>query len=258
MESIIKRRLAEDKIVRVFGTGRMFHPALVEVLALHGGYDALWLDQEHCGLTTREIELATLSARAHGMDSFVRMAPTDYATVTRAMEAGAGGVMAARIFNEAEAEQFVQWAKFHPRGSRGMNNGGFDGEYSRLGLAEFAERANQNSFVSIQIETAEAVEDAAAIAAIDGVDLLFVGPSDLSQALGVTGQVNHPKCLEAIAHVAGVCKKHGKHWGTIAINPEYTDQRVAEGCRMLVIGADVKIAHAGIEATKKAFAKYFD
>lgn len=258
MESIIKKRLAEDKIVRVFGLGRMLHHTLIEILGLHGGYDALWLDQEHCGLTTREIELATLSARAHGLDSFVRMAPTDYANVTRAMEAGAGGVMAARIYNGKEAEQFVQWAKFHPRGSRGMNNGGFDGQYGRLALAEFAEQTNRNSFVSIQIETREAIEDADAIAAIDGVDLLFVGPSDLSQALGVTGQVNHPKCLEAVAHVAAVCKKHGKHWGTIAINPEYTEQRVEEGCRMLVIGSDVKIAHAGIEATKKAFAKYFD
>lgn len=258
MKSLIKQRLAEDKLVRVFGVGRMLHPVLLEILALDGGYDALWLDQEHSGLTTREIELATLSARAHGMDSFVRMAPTDYATVTRAFEAGAGGVMAARIYNEEQAEQFVRWAKFHPRGNRGMNVGGFDGEYGRLPLADFAERANRDSFVAIQIETAEAVEDAAAISAIDGVDLLFVGPSDLSQALGVTGQVNHPKCLEAIAHVAAVCKKNGKHWGVIAINPDYTAERVAEGCRMLVIGGDVKIAHAGIEATKRAFAKYFD
>jgi 2-dehydro-3-deoxyglucarate aldolase/4-hydroxy-2-oxoheptanedioate aldolase len=258
MHSLIKQRLADNQIVRVFGAGRMLHPVLLEILALHGGYDALWLDQEHCGLTTREIEHAALSARCHGLDSFVRMAPTDYATVTRAFEAGAGGVMAARVYNEQQAEQFVQWAKFHPRGNRGMNNGGYDGQYSRLPLAEFAEQANLDTFIAIQIETAEAVEDAAAIAAIDGVDLLFVGPSDLSQALGVTGQVNHPKCLEAIAHVAAVCKNHGKHWGVIAINPEYTEQRVAEGCRMLVIGGDVKVAHAGIEATKRAFAKYFD
>lgn len=257
MASKIKQLLAEDRLVHVFGISRMWRHSLIELLALEGGYDALWIDQEHSGLTTDDITLAALAGRAHGLDSFVRLAPTDYATVTRAMEAGAGGVMAARISNEEETEQFVQWAKFAPRGSRGMNSGGVDGQFGALPLDQFAERANRDSFVAIQIETREAVTDAAAIAAVDGVDLLFVGPADLSQALGVTGQFTHAKCIEAIDHVARVCKDHGKHWGVVPVSPEYADQMVEKGARMLVFGSDVLAVRAGIQSMKAKYAKYF-
>ncbi len=95
--------------------------------------------------------------------------------------------MAAQIFSAAQAEQFVRWAKFMPRSARGLNNGGFDAQYGRIPPAEFCQKANRETFVAIQIETLGAVEECDAIAAIDGVDLLFIGPVDLSQSLGVTG-----------------------------------------------------------------------
>ena len=112
------------------------------------------------------METATAFGRATGLDSFVRVAPTDYATVTKCLESGAGGVMAAQISTAAQAEEFVRWSKFVPRGCRGMNAGGFDGRFGNLGLAEFCERANRDSFVAIQIETTAAVDQCDEIAAI--------------------------------------------------------------------------------------------
>src|SRR5262245_36544947 len=137
MGSKIKELLARDAIVHVFGMGQLCGTKLIEIVALAGGYDAMWLDQEHSGLSIRDIELATLACRAHGLDSFVRVAPTDYATVMRPMEAGAGGVMAAQIRTAAEVEQFVRWAKFWPRGNRGLTGAGIDGKYSLTPPAEY-------------------------------------------------------------------------------------------------------------------------
>src|SRR5205823_14397535 len=93
----LKELLAQGQLVRVFGIGQLCHPKLVEIIGLHGGYDAVWLDQEHAGLSLEQIEHSCRAARAAGIDSFVRLAPTDYATVMRPLEAGAGGIMAAQV-----------------------------------------------------------------------------------------------------------------------------------------------------------------
>jgi 2-dehydro-3-deoxyglucarate aldolase/4-hydroxy-2-oxoheptanedioate aldolase len=253
----IKEILARDAIVHVFGMGQLLSTKLIEVVALAGGYDAMWLDQEHSGLTIRDIELATLACRAHGLDSFVRVAPTDYATVMRPMEAGAGGVMAAQIRTAAEVEQFVRWAKFWPRGQRGITGAGIDGKFTLTPLADYTQQANRDTFVAVQIETLEAVENIAAIAAVKDVDLLFVGPSDLAQSLGLTGQFDHPRCYETIEQVAAACRTAGKPWGIIARNPDYASRWVDRGCRFLVLGADVILAQRGIAAIQRSFARFF-
>src|SRR5476651_2062032 len=125
----LKELLAQNKLVRVFGIGQLCHPKIVEIIGQHGGYDAVWIDQEHAGLSTAQIEHACLAARAVGLDSFVRLAPTDYATVMRPLEAGAGGIMAAQVKSVAGAELVIQWSKFHPRGLRGVNGSGVDGRF---------------------------------------------------------------------------------------------------------------------------------
>src|SRR3954449_1873667 len=181
----IKQRLAEGQVVRLFGVGQLLSPKLIEILGEHGDFDALWLDAEHAGIGMKEIELATLAAKAYGMDHFVRLPATDYAAIMRPLEAGAGGVMVSMVRSPAEAEQAVSWAKFWPRGERGMNGGNRDGRFGLTPLSEYVPRANADTFVGIQIETAGALASIAEIAAVPDVDLLFVGPADLSQLLGV-------------------------------------------------------------------------
>jgi 2-dehydro-3-deoxyglucarate aldolase/4-hydroxy-2-oxoheptanedioate aldolase len=86
---------------------------------------------------------------------------------------------------------------------------------------------------------------------------LFVGPSDLSQALGVTGDFFHPKCQEAIDRVAAACQKHGKNWGAVCVSPEHADMLAGKGCRMLSPTSDTKIINAGIQSVKQSYGKYF-
>src|SRR5437773_12458282 len=147
----LKELLANGKLVRVFCLGHLCDPKMVEIIGLHAGYEAVWLDQEHCALTLEQIQQAARAARGSGLDSFVRLAPTDYATVMRPLEAGAGGIMAAQVRSARQTEQIVQWAKFHPRGLRGINATGFDGRYGTLAMPEYLRRANAETLIAIQI-----------------------------------------------------------------------------------------------------------
>jgi 4-hydroxy-2-oxoheptanedioate aldolase len=253
----IKAMLGEGKIVRVFGTGQLISPKLIEIIGEHGDFDALWLDQEHGGLTMKDIELATMAARSYGMDHFVRLPPTDYASIMRPLEAGAGGVMLSMVKSPAEVEQAVRWAKFHPRGERGVNGGNRDGRFGLVPLAEYTARANAETFIGVQIETAGALESVAEIAAIPDVDLVFVGPSDLSQVLGVTGDFENPRCLEAIQSIARASAAAGKPWGVFSRGPDYAARMKDWGCQLFVVAADLHVVHAGIRDVKSRYAAIF-
>ncbi len=259
MPNLLKQKLAEDRLLKVFTVSRLFHPVVIEMFALAGGYDAFWLDQEHAGLTTDQISIAAIAARANQFGCFTRVVNTHYSVVTQSLESGVDGVMAARVSSVAEAEEFVRWCFFAPRGWRGMNTSGADGNYTGKMLAQLVAERNKDLFVSIQIETRGALASAEAIAAIDGVDLLFVGPSDLSAELGAIGQPAHPKVLEACESVDAACKKHGKTWGTIAVDPTFADRCAAMSrCRMLTFGNDCRAMRDGIAAVKKMFGKQFE
>jgi 2-dehydro-3-deoxyglucarate aldolase/4-hydroxy-2-oxoheptanedioate aldolase len=253
-----KDRLAKGQLCRVFCVGRLIHPALFDVHGMVGGYHGFWIDQEHSGVTYEQVCLAACAGRANGMDSFVRMAMTNYADATAFLEAGTGGLMAARVESAEHAEEFLQWVKFAPRGNRGLNASGYDCLYGGKTLPQFAADHNRDVFTAIQIETLGALEECDKIAAIDGVDMLFVGPSDLSQVLGVLAQWESDKLWSGIERVAAACKRHGKQWGTIAINPTYTDRAYAAGCRLLSFGMDIVMVRRGLEATRSTFAAMFD
>lgn len=257
MPERFKTLLARDEVIRLFSIGRVVHPVVIDMFGLAGGYHGFWLDQEHGGLTYEQILLASVCARANGMDTFVRMAPTDYALATQNLEAGAGGIMAARVESAAQTEEFVRWAKFAPRGIRGMNTSGWDARYTHKSQADFAADANREHFIGVQIETRGALEQADQIAAIDGVDLLFVGPSDLSQALGHLGQLGHEAVWAGIKQVSAACRRHGKNWGTVPADPDYANRCLDLGCRMLIMGSEIVCLKQGIEAVKTAFGAVF-
>ncbi len=257
MGARLKELLAGSKIVTVFSVGQLCHPKVVELLGLLGRYDAVWLDQEHAGLTLQQIEQATLAARATGLDSFVRLTPTDYATVMRPLEAGAGGIMAAQVRSAAQTEQILQWAKFHPRGQRGINNSGVDGRFGTIPFAEYTRRRNAETFVAIQIEHVQALEDVEQIAAVPDVDLLFIGPADLSQSMGIPGQWDHSRMMDAVERVAKAAKAHGIHWAILPRDPGHARRCVELGCRMLSLGIDTWTLSRGLRALQEEFGEYF-
>ncbi len=255
MGNRIKELLASNRLLRVFGVGQFCHPKLIEIIGLQGDTDAVWLDQEHVGLTIPQIEDATRAGRAVGLPTFVRLAPTDYATVMRPLEAGAEGIMAAQVRSAAETQEIIRWSKFFPIGLRGVNSGGVDGQYGAASMADYMRQANNNTFVAIQIEHIDAVEDVDRIAGVSGVDLLFIGPSDLAQSMEMPGVADHPKVWKAIERVARAAKDHGVHWGILPSNKEHADRCVEMGCKMLSLGMDVWAVHRGVRSFVEEFPK---
>jgi 2-dehydro-3-deoxyglucarate aldolase/4-hydroxy-2-oxoheptanedioate aldolase len=254
MGALLKERLGQGKLTRVFCLGQLCYYKLVEILGMMGGFDAVWLDHEHAGVSIPQIEQASLAARAYGLDSFVRLAPTDYASVMRPMEAGAGGIMAAQVRSARQTEEIVRWAKFHPRGLRGVNGTGVDGLFGTLSQAEYFARANAETFIAIQIEHKDAVAEVEQIAAVPDVDVLFVGPADLSQSMGLPGAWDHAEVWRAVERVARAAQANGIHWAILPPNADYARRCVELGCRMLSVGLDVWTFEKGVRASLAEYA----
>jgi 4-hydroxy-2-oxoheptanedioate aldolase len=257
MSKIIER-LRGGELVRVMHFTGLSSPKLVEVAGILGDFHGLWIDQEHTAVPHAQLELMLMACRAVGLDAFARVPPTDYATVMRPMEAGCSGVMIAQVRTLAEVEQAVGWAKYPPRGVRGMFGLTFEAGYGTVEMRTHAENANRERWVAIQIETAEAVEIIDQIAAVSGVDHLFVGPADLSVTLGVPGEYMHPKCLAALERVAAASKKHGKSWGILSKDPEHVRKCRELGCQLFSIFGDMECFRAGLKSLEERFADIMD
>jgi 4-hydroxy-2-oxoheptanedioate aldolase len=202
--------------------------------------------------------MLVLACRAVGLDSFVRLAPTDYAAVMRPFEAGVGGVMAAQIQSAAHARDVVSWAKFAPEGKRGVNMNNREGSYGRCDMAAVLRDANRDRWIAAQIETLSALAEVDQIAALEGVDHLFVGPADLSTSLGVPGEFLHPKVIDAMQAIASAASRNGKSWGILCRGPEHAATARKMGCSLFALATEFSVVHAGFQAIKESYRGFFE
>jgi 2-keto-3-deoxy-L-rhamnonate aldolase RhmA len=257
MPATLKEALRGDRLLRAFAVGQLCHPKLIELVAYLGGYDAVWLDQEHVGLTIPQIEEATRAGRAAGIDVFARIHAADYTSVMRVLEAGASGLMISMVRSVEPARDLVRWAKFHPTGERGVNGTGVDGRYGSMGFPDYLKLSNDRVVLGVQIEHIDAVEAVEAICAVPEIDFLFVGPADLSQSMGIPGQWDHPRLWEAIERVAAACRAAGRPWGILPLGPAFARRCVDLGCKMLSVGLDMWAVRKGVEAIREEYAEFF-
>ncbi len=257
MPGHLKTALRDGRLVKVFALGQFCHPKFVEIVAFSGGFDAVWLDQEHAGLSPAQIEDAARAGRAAGLDTFVRTPATDYASVMRVMEAGSLGLMASMVRTVQQATDVVRWGKFHPRGERGVNGTGVDGRFGLTKSAAYFEQANDETILAVQIEHIDAVNVVEQIAVLDDLDFLFIGPADLSQSMGIPCQWDHPDLWAAIERVATACELRNRPWAILPIGPAFAKRAVDLGCRMLSIGIDAWAITRGIVTFKDEYADYF-
>lgn len=254
----IKQRLLDGEEVRVALAGALASPKLVEMFGMFGNFHAVWIDQEHCAIPQQQIELLMMACRASGIEGFVRVPPLDYCTIMRPMEAGACGVMVAQIRDVAQVRQIVAWAKYPTEGVRGTFRANAEARYGATEVAEHMASANRARWLAIQIETPESVACLNDIAAIEGVDTLFVGPGDLAATLGVAGQPMHPKCTDALQRVAEATQRAGKSWGVLPLSLEHADFCRSLGCQMFSLASDAESLRVGLAGAQEKYAAYFD
>jgi len=251
--SRIKQKLSQNEPVLITQL-HLLDPSIFELTSLMG-FDGIWMDMEH---HTYSVETATQlmrAARIGSSDILARPANGEFMRIGRMLEAGAQGIMYPRCSNAAEAAEVVKWSKFAPLGKRGFDGSGADMPYCTMPISDYIKQANENTFITIQLEEQSAVDQAEEIAAVPGVDALMLGPSDFSILEGVAGQFNHPKLQSAIQKIAEAAQNQGKHWGMPTFNTEHAQELMNQGARMLYHMADIIFVKNGLEQMQQQFSQ---
>lgn len=183
-------------------------------LLMLGGYDFVFIDMEHAVYDFETVGSLVQYALAIGLCPIVRASDLTYGYIARAMDAGAQGVIVPRIETAEQAAEVVSYAKYPPLGRRGAGGDGRNG-YDKLTAAAAVESSNAEGLVVVQIESQLGVDNVEAIAATEGVDVLLIGPQDLSISLGVPGNFTDPIFLAAAQKVADACAANGKASGMV-------------------------------------------
>jgi 4-hydroxy-2-oxoheptanedioate aldolase len=253
IKSRVLSKLRKGEVVKTVGISRVMDPWVTEI-AGHLGYDQVWLDLEHRTFGEDVMIPISLACRLTGMDLMVRVRKSGYDSPMRALEFGANGIMVPHCRSAAEARQWVDWCRFPPLGKRGLDGAGVDAHYGLDSTLEHLRHANEETFLVLQIEDREAVDCADEIAAVEGVDVLFIGPGDLTVSYGVPMQFRHPDMLRARDRVASAVAKAGKWWGTTTGNAEAAQEVIDQGCRMITCGGDHGALLQGLQQSYQAFA----
>ncbi len=251
--SRVKAKLQRNEPVLVT-TLHLNEPSLFEMVSLMG-FDAIWLDLEHHGFSVETAHTLLRAARVGTSDMIVRPAKGEYMRMGRILEAGAQGIMYPRCDHAAEAREVVRWSKFAPLGIRGIDTSNPDVPYMSLPLTDYLRLANEETFVVIQLEHQQAVDNAEEIAAVEGVDVLMLGPGDFSILSGIPCQYEHQLVQNAWKKLAAAAARHGKHWGGPAFSTEHAQQLMDMGARFICHTADIVLLKAAFERLQSDFAR---
>jgi 4-hydroxy-2-oxoheptanedioate aldolase len=246
MASSIRQKLAAGELVLCINL-RLARTVDIAMVAKAGGYDALYVDMEHSPYSIATTATICAAAIGIGITPLVRVPSHDAHWSSRVLDGGAQGVIVPHVNNRGEAEAVVRHCRFPPLGQRSVMGLGPALGYRAMPLGEINERLNAKTTVIVMLETAEGIDNAAAIAAVPGIDVLLIGSGDLTTDYGIPGQVDHPRLREAYERVAEACRTHGKVLGVCGIRHNVTLQGelIRLGARFVIAGTDVNYVLAG-------------
>jgi 2-keto-3-deoxy-L-rhamnonate aldolase RhmA len=236
--SIKERLKAGEKVLAAWIYG--LSPVIVEAMAL-GGYSALMIDQEHGPVELQTVHMLTLAAEARGAQAMVRVPSHDPNHVKRLLDMGLTTVMFPMVDSVADAEAVVAACYYPPRGRRGLATGGIRATGYGHDVKGYLDNISNRQMLMAQIETRGGLEAVEQIAAVDGVDMLFVGPNDLSTSLGHLGQGDHPTVRSAIDRIIAAAKAKGKWLGTVPTRERDAKTLFSLGFDLVISGSDVAL-----------------
>ncbi|MBB5694358.1 HpcH/HpaI aldolase family protein [Muricoccus pecuniae] len=217
------------------------------MIVQRAGADFLVLDMEHSGFGFETVKAVCMGGRAAGLPMVVRVAHRHPNEVSRALDMGADALMAPLVSTAEQAREFVAWATYPPSGgSRGVAMMVAHDAYQPGPAPEKMAAADARKAILIQIETRAGAENADAIAALDGVDCLWIGHMDLSCSLGIPGQFEHPDFLAAEAQVREAARRHRKAFGRLAASSVEAQSLTARGYDTLGLCSDIMAIHSRV------------
>ena len=223
-------------------------PEIAEMIA-GCGFDWLFMDGEHGPLSILDWQrqMQAVGGRAACV---LRVPSASELDIKKALDIGADGIIVPMVNDAETARQVVAWSKYPPAGQRGVGLARAHG-YGR-DFAAYMERANDEVAVIVQAEHIDAVNNIDAIAAVDGIDAIFIGPYDLSASMGKTGQVDDDEVVAAIARVTEAWRKHGLAGGFFGVNAASVRSWMERGYKLICAGTDAGFVSAGAGAALDA------
>jgi len=215
-----------------FGT-----PAAPRILKA-AGWDYALIDSEHASFNIESVANILHVSASVGLPTLVRVPETQRSFLSRPLDAGALGLMIPRVESRAQAEEIVRYTKFPPIGDRGVILGSAHNGYAAVDGRRFLRHANAELLLIMQIETQAGLDHMDEILSTPGLDVALIGPYDLSTAMGVPGEVNHPRMVRAIDEFLKGCRRHGVVPGNFVTTVEDGRAWLRRGMRFLIYGAD--------------------
>ncbi|NLV73329.1 MAG: aldolase [Chloroflexi bacterium] len=214
--------------------------SFIEIVGMTG-FDYAIIDMEHGPLEVETAEDLCRAGQCGGLAPIVRVRKNDAPQIQRALDIGSAGVQVPQIETRADAEAVVRAAKYQPLGMRGISFYTRAGDYVVHGQQGITDRLNKEQIVIIHIEGQRGLANLEEIVTVPNIDVIFLGPYDLSQSFGIPGQVNDPRVVQGMEKAVKAIRAAGKFAGTFAGNPEAAKRWVGAGVQYISLGVDVGI-----------------
>lgn len=234
----LKKRLKQGGAV--LGTFVMCNsPDLVEIIGL-SGIDFIVIDTEHGPMTIESTQHLIRAAETRGVTPITRVTDSTDTTILRSLDVGAHGIQVPQVNDKSKAESVVNASKYFPIGNRGIAMPRA-GDYGTVNPLNYFQNANNETMIIVHCENKLGLKNLEEIASVNEIDVIFLGPFDMSQSLGVPAQVDHPLVEQAAEKVVNVARKAGKAAGIFVSNGEQAKQRIEQGFQYVTIGMDVTV-----------------
>jgi 2-keto-3-deoxy-L-rhamnonate aldolase RhmA len=233
-----------------FGTFvKIFSVELIEILGL-AGLDFIVVDMEHTTLEFRQVEQMVRVAELYGMYTIVRIPDASRSSVLRALDLGATGIQVPQINHADEVKEVVDKAKYPPLGSRGVT---YAHRAAKFGFTpeNYLEEANEQSVIVLHIETESAYDEVEKICNVVGIDVVFIGPLDLSVSLGMEADYLKGELAVPVRHILDVCRKKGKKAGIAVSNEEQCLFAIQQNVPYIVWSSDVALFKQAVDGIVK-------
>ena len=239
--------MIHNKLKQIFAEGKaalgsfvtLNAPDLVEILAL-AGFDFVVIDNEHGPMGQESSQNLIRAAELRGITPIVRVPDTMEGTILHILDVGAHGIQVPQVNDPEIAQAIVQRSRYRPLGMRGVAFAR-SGDYGLTDMSRYFDHENSQVMVVAHCENTTCLENLDAICSVPGIDVIFLGPYDMSQSMGITGQVTHPRIQEAAEKVVAAAKKHGKVAGIFAGSGAVAKERASQGFQYITVSVDISL-----------------
>lgn len=247
----LKKALHDSKIV--FGPFlKITDPAVVEIMGF-AGFDFAIIDEEHGPISMESAQNMIRAAESVNITPIIRVGDNNEALILRALDIGAQGIEIPQVNSRSDAVRAVKSVKYSPQGERGVCRYVRAANYSSMDKFKYFKSANDETMIIAHIEGVKGINNLDEILLVSGIDVIFIGPYDLSQSLGIPGEVNHPLVVEKMKEVILKCKENKVAVGTFADDVKTAKSWISLGIQYMSFSVDVGILY---EASKNIINKF--